>query len=235
MRSSVFLRLIYLVFLLLPSRVLGLTIEVDSGAVGTPPFFIYDTTSSTPLSIPVTLYNESLSTTETVALWQLSLKIVKRNDANGDVEISGFETPDMPFLSSSGTGTIPPNALPNFEAVFIDADMPTPPLLPGKDILPGETRGLVNIELSSPNNATGIFYLVLGGFDPVGGSFWSGPIPPPSPFSNTSGSILPNEIVLAELVFVVPVPEPSTLGLLAVSLTALTLRVRNNFKPESTA
>jgi len=232
MQFSVFLLLSYSV-ILLPNHALGLIIEVDSGGAGTPPSFVYGTTSPTPLSIPVTLRNESLSTTETVALWQLSLKIAKRNDAIGDVEIVGFDVPDLPFLSPSGPGTIPPNSLPNFEAIFIDADMPTPPLLPGKDILPGETRGLVNIELSSSNNATGIFYLVLGGFDPVGGSFWSGLLPPPSPFSNTLGPILSGEIVLAEIEFAVP--EPSSLCLIVVSLTTLALRARDIFKLESTA
>lgn len=232
MRLSVFLLLSYFVFLL-PNRVLGLSIEVDSGAVGTPPSFVHNTTNSTPLSIPVTLHNESLSTTETVALWQLSLKIVKHNDANGDVKIIGFDTPDLPFLSPFGLGTIPQNTLPNSQAVFIDADMPTPPLLPGKDILPGETRSLVNIEFSSPNNATGVFYLVLGGYDLVGGSFWSGLIPPPSPFSNTTGTILPDEIVLAEIEFAVP--EPSTSCLLVVSLTTLALRARDKFQLKSRA
>ncbi len=232
MRLSASLLLSYFV-ILLPNRALGLTIEVDSGVVGTPPSFVHDTTSSTPLSIPVTLHNESFTTSETVALWQLSLKIVEQNDANGDVEIIGFGTPDMPFLSPFGPGTIPPNALPNSEAVFIDADMPIPPLLPGKNILPGETRSLVNIELSSSNNATGIFYLILGGFGPVDGSSWSGLIPPPIPFSNTAGPILPDEIVLAEIEFAIP--EPSTLCLLAVSLTTLALRARDKFKLESTA
>ncbi len=232
MRLSVFLLLIC--FVILPTnRASGLTIEIDRGVAGTPPSFVHATASPTPLSIPVTLHNESLTTTETVALWQLSLKIAKHNDAIGDVEIVGFDVPDLPFLSPSGLGTIPPNTLPNSEAVFIDADMPFPPLLPGKDILPGETSGLVNIKLSSSNNATGMFYLVLGRFDPVRGSFWSGLIPPPSPFSNTSGPILPDEIVLAEIKFVVP--EPSTLCLLAVSFTTMVLQARNSFKLESTS
>jgi len=189
---------------LLPGYVCALTIQVGSGAEGTPPVFNYSSVSPVPLSLPVKVYNESM-TTENIVVWQLELSIVKADSSTGDVEIVGFDVPNSPFLEPFGPSANPSNALPSNKVLLIDADMPLFPQLPGKDILASETRDLFNIQLSSPNNALGIFYLVLREFNMAGGSSWSGLVPPSRAFANVPGTTLPGEMVLAEIVFI---PEP---------------------------
>ena len=183
----------------------GLTIGVDN-EFEEPPQFIYDAASATESSITIQLHNES-NNLENLILWQIGLSIVSDSNSVGSVEIESFDAPMVPFLNSLGPSVRPPTMLPGTEVILTDLDMSVPPAMLGKNILTGATHDLVTISLANSPDARGSFYLALAGFDTVTGSAWSGLVPPPRSFANMAGTVLPDTIVLAELVFIVPEPD----------------------------
>ena len=201
------MRAIYplLVIVLCLDTAAALTVQVEGTIGGSTPDIVHFAGDSSPTSIAIEFFNESTSSPATLTLWQLHLMVMADPNAQGDVELSQIQAPSIPFFDSPGPGITQGGPLPSDDILAQDVDVPLPPDLPGKTIAEEEIREIAQLELSSPNNAAGTFYLVLGAFNtssPLEGSVWlPDGMPAPTPFANVPGTELPAEIVLAKLLF----------------------------------
>ena len=177
---------------------------------------VRDAGDTTSFSMTLQLFNESSSNSAILALWQLDLSIIGDNDATGNLEMVGVAPPAIPFFDGPGPAVTPPTTLPSETALIQDADVPAPMMLPGKALSATEARSIVDLNMAGSSNAAGVFYLVLGSYDPISGSAWYDGFANPSAFANAPDSVLPGRIVLARISFLVP--EPSFLALFVVSV-----------------
>ncbi len=205
MRAIVFM-LAFGFSIFLCGKTSAVTVRIEGGTGATIPEFVQLNGDPLPLTIDAQIFNESTSDPVTLAFWQLQLKVISDSSATGVVELSQILAPDTLFFDFSNPQPDLPNSLPSAEVLVQDTDFPIPPDLPGKSLSPEESRDIAKLLFSSPDNATGTFYLVLGAFlDPpseLNGSVWlPDGLPNPTPFANTPGPDLPGEITLAKLLF----------------------------------
>lgn len=131
--------------LLLCDDLSAITVQVLGSSGSVVPEIVRDAGDSTSFSITLQLFKESVSNSETLALWQLDLGIVGEIGATGYVQMVGVAGPAIPFFEGPGPGVSPPTTLPSETALVQDADVPAPVILPGKVFPATEARSIVDL------------------------------------------------------------------------------------------